>query len=235
MESDKKQRIMQAAERLFKTRQLHEITLDEVAREADVGKGTLYLYFADKEDLFFQTALSGFDELCDMLATEPPAGTSFKDALLGIVRRISDFFLQRRPLFRLILAEGDRALGRGGSLRQRWLERRRKLTGAMSTVIGRGVATGEIRDDLPAEVIAEYLLAMLRARALELEHLPEAARTHAGIVDLLIHGAAPARGKRFEGGLEPVVESVSQSKAIPIAIPIPTTSSKRISPRSRKK
>jgi AcrR family transcriptional regulator len=34
---DKKQRIMQAAEEVFRTRQFHEVTLDEVARVADVG------------------------------------------------------------------------------------------------------------------------------------------------------------------------------------------------------
>jgi AcrR family transcriptional regulator len=27
-------------------------------RGADVGKGTIYLYFSDKEDLFFQTAVA---------------------------------------------------------------------------------------------------------------------------------------------------------------------------------
>ena len=61
---EKRLRIMQAAEQLFRTRQFHEIALDEVARVADVGKGTIYLHFSDKEDLFFQTAVAGYDEMC---------------------------------------------------------------------------------------------------------------------------------------------------------------------------
>ena len=64
---DKRLAIMQAAESLFTSRRLHEITLDDVAREAQVGKGTIYRYFQDKDDLFFQTATQGFDELCDLL------------------------------------------------------------------------------------------------------------------------------------------------------------------------
>ena len=67
MNPDKKQRIMQAAEQLFRTHRFHEITLEEIAREAKVGKGTIYLYFSDKEDLIFQAAITGFDEMCGVL------------------------------------------------------------------------------------------------------------------------------------------------------------------------
>jgi len=189
MKNDKKLRIMQAAERLFKARQFHEIALDEVAREADVGKGTLYLYFADKQDLFFQTAVAGFDEMCEMLQTPPVKPVPFREELLETCLRISEFFKQRRPLFRMILSQGERAMGRGGSLKQRWTERRKKLTSAMAAIIGRGAAAGEVRSDMPPEVIAEYLLSMLRARVTELEDVPAENRTHAALIDLFLNGA----------------------------------------------
>jgi len=49
MNPDKKQRIMQAAEQLFRNRRFHEITLDEIAREPDVGKGTVFTRLAAKQ------------------------------------------------------------------------------------------------------------------------------------------------------------------------------------------
>ena len=67
MHPDKRQRIMQAAEQLFRTRQFHEITLDEVARVADVGKGTLYLYYRSKEELYRAALHAGLVELCERL------------------------------------------------------------------------------------------------------------------------------------------------------------------------
>ena len=70
--SDKRQSIMQTAERLFKSRRIHEITLDEVAQKAKVGKGTIYLHFQNKDDLFFQVATSGFDELCGLVREQVP-------------------------------------------------------------------------------------------------------------------------------------------------------------------
>jgi len=186
---EKKQRIMQAAETLFSTRQFHEITLDEVAKQADVGKGTIYLHFTDKEDLFFQTALAGYEELCAVVARSTFEGVTFQQGLLQMCERISGFFRQRRPLFRIIHAEGERAMGKGGSLRQRWLKRRKELTAAIAAIIGRGVASGDIRNDLTAPVLAEYLLGMLRTRAWELEEAPESQRSLRAVVDLFVNGA----------------------------------------------
>src|SRR5208283_4489573 len=140
MDPDKKQRIMQAAERLFRMRRVHEITLDEIAREADVGKGTLYLYFSDKEDLIFQAAVAGFDEMCRLLGQNAAQGVAFREALLRACEGISGFFLARRPLFRIILSEGERDMESGGTgLRQRWRERRKPMTEAVAAIVARGM------------------------------------------------------------------------------------------------
>ena len=185
---DKKRRIMQAAERLFKARQFQEITLEEVARRADVAKGTLYLYFANKEDLFFQTAVAGFDEMCDLLKRRAAADLGPRGELMHASKTISEFFERRRPLFRMIVAEGERVQGRGGRLWRQWLQRREKLTEALAQVIRHGSASGALRGDVPAEVLAEYLLGMLRTRARELKSRPAAWRREETLVDLFLSG-----------------------------------------------
>ncbi len=195
MNPDKKQRIMQAAEQLFRTRRFHEITLDEIAREADVGKGTIYLYFSDKEDLIFQAALAGFDEMCGLVQRNAGEGVAFRDRLRRMCETISAFFQNRRPLFRIILSESERAMeSTGTGLRQRWQQRRKTLTEAVAAVIARGVASGEIRGDIPPEILAEYLLGMLRTRSWELEDRTEPLRSHPLLVDLFMNGAG-LRGK----------------------------------------
>jgi len=203
MVTDKKQRIMQAAEELFKTRQFHEITLSEIAKQADVGKGTIYLYFADKDDLFFQTAVAGFDEVCSLVAQPASTDVGFPEALLQTCTNISSFFQQRRPLFRIILTEGDRALKQGGSLRQRWLKRRKELIAAVATIITRGVASGHIRQDIPAPVLAGYLLGMLRARSLDMEDAPPQQRNLPALVDLFINGSIHGSVRTHKNTEEP--------------------------------
>ena len=193
MAQDKKQRIMQAAEQLFRNCRVNEITLDEIARQADVGKGTIYLYFSDKEDVIFQAAVAGFDELCQQLRRNEATGAAFRERLLRTCAEIVAFFQARRPLFRIILSEGERAMeGGGAGLRQRWRERRRTMTEAVAALVAQGVAAGEIRTDMPAEILAEFLLGMLRTRSWELEGWPEAQRSPVAVVDLFLNGAGVA-------------------------------------------
>lgn len=59
----RQQDILTAARELFLRQGYHETTLEEIARHAEFGKGTIYNYFASKEDLF----LAIFDQLISEL------------------------------------------------------------------------------------------------------------------------------------------------------------------------
>ena len=111
---------MRAAEKLFTSLRYHEISLDDVVHAARVGKGTIYRYFKNKEDLFLQTAQGGFDELCEVIRREVPGDASFTEQLLSACRKISDFFARRRQLFRMMQTEHARMFWRRGDVRSRW-------------------------------------------------------------------------------------------------------------------
>jgi AcrR family transcriptional regulator len=44
--------MLDAAARLFGRNRFHEVRMEDIAAEAEVGKGTLYRYFADKDELY---------------------------------------------------------------------------------------------------------------------------------------------------------------------------------------
>lgn len=58
--------ILDAARRLLVRRGFQNITMDEVAREAGVAKGTLFLYYKSKDELFS----SAFGDLADQLGRQ---------------------------------------------------------------------------------------------------------------------------------------------------------------------
>lgn len=187
--SDKREQIMQVAERLFTSQRLHEITLDQIAREAKVGKGTIYTYFADKDDLFFQVATRGFDELCGLLERRVADDAPFAEQLRQACAAISAFFDRRRQLFRMIQTEDARMPLCRGQVKQRWLERRRLLVDALGGILRKGQAAGLVRPDLPAEMLASFLLGLLRTRARNLQEEGLSADDEL-LVDLFLHGAA---------------------------------------------
>jgi len=182
--------IMQAAEKLFTAHRFHEITLDDVTREAGVGKGTIYRHFRDKDDLFFQTAMSGFDELCELLRAPKSKSVSFAGQLLGACEKVSAFFRRRRALFRMMQTEESRVQWCKGDLRRQWMAQRRKLAAAVGEVLARGVDEDAVRGDLPPELLAVFLLGMLRTHAREVTEPPGKEPDLRVVVDLFLEGAA---------------------------------------------
>ena len=193
---DKRQAIMEAAEKLFKDRRFHEITLDELARVARVCKGTSYLHFKDKDDLFFQTATSGFEGLCELLHRKVPEKAPFSKQILSACAEISEFFKGRRQLIRMMQTEEGRMLFCHGRLRELWQEKRKKLAAALAAIIRKGVEAGEIRADIPPEILASFLLGMLRTRGHDLADAPEQSRRYELVTDLFRNGAGRQADKR---------------------------------------
>ncbi len=186
---DRRHDIMQAAERLFKDRRFHEITLDEVAQLARVGKGTIYRHFADKDDLFFQTATSGFDDMCALLRREVPGDAPFEQRLLSACEQITAFFSKRRDLFRMMEMEQGRIEPSQKSLLGLWRAKRQGLVAAVAAILEQGREAGRIRADLVPEVAANLLLGMLRTRSRDLDDVPEAQRRVELVLDLFLTGA----------------------------------------------
>ena len=48
----RKEQIIKAALSVFKNNGIEKATMDEIAKEADFGKATLYYYFSSKEEIF---------------------------------------------------------------------------------------------------------------------------------------------------------------------------------------
>src|SRR5258708_7744128 len=63
VQSPKREQILRAATSVFSTREFHAVPVEDVAVAAGVGKGTLYLYFPTKEQLFYATILEALDVL----------------------------------------------------------------------------------------------------------------------------------------------------------------------------
>ena len=155
----KREQIMQVAEKLFVGRRLHEITLDDIVREARIGKGTIYTYFENKDDLFLQVATAGFEELCDLLQNRVAGDAPFKEQLLQACGAVSTFFSRRQHLFLMIQTEDAQMPLCHGVMRERWQRKRQRLVESLGRILRKGQAEGVVRDDIPEQVPVNSCLA----------------------------------------------------------------------------
>ncbi len=87
--------ILKAAVELFEGRRFDEVKLDEIAAAAGVGKGTLYLYFKNKEDLFAQLAVDGIDGMTERIHEIAAMESAYKERLFLFGREFADFLAKR--------------------------------------------------------------------------------------------------------------------------------------------
>jgi AcrR family transcriptional regulator len=69
----REQEILQAALRLFAREDWQTVTIERIAQEAEVGKGTVYLHFQSKEDIYGRLALDFTAGVLDLLRNIDPA------------------------------------------------------------------------------------------------------------------------------------------------------------------
>jgi AcrR family transcriptional regulator len=163
MPSDTKEKqILAAAEALFTSKRFHEVTMDDIATAAHVGKGTIYRYFADKDALFQRIAVAGYEQLAEMIQDTAGDNTPFEDQLQQVLAAIANVMMRKHQLFRLIHTEASRMTSFRGAMRSGILQRRKLLIKGLTSLFQRGIDDGKMRGDIPPEIIASTLLGMTR-------------------------------------------------------------------------
>ena len=81
----RRQQIMVAAKRVFSEKGFNKATMEDIAQEAELSPGTLYLYFKNKEELYASLSLRILQYLLlrvEHVIEEKEAGTEDKNKLL---------------------------------------------------------------------------------------------------------------------------------------------------------
>src|SRR5437868_1750288 len=86
------EKIVEAACRLFGTQRFHEVRMDDVAAAADVGKGTLYRYFRDKEELYEGLLAHATAQFRARMHAEVDRASSARAQLEALVQAGIDYF-----------------------------------------------------------------------------------------------------------------------------------------------
>jgi AcrR family transcriptional regulator len=95
------QSIQEAAIRVISRKGMASATMQEIAEEAGVAKGTIYLYFRDREELVEKTFETAIGELHKRIDAALDAEGSFAQRLRAVITAKLSFFNENREFFRL--------------------------------------------------------------------------------------------------------------------------------------
>jgi AcrR family transcriptional regulator len=144
--AERRQAILAAALREFSARGFAAARLDDVAVAAGIAKGTIYLYFRDKEALFQDLIRSEMSPVVatfeTALAVDLPVRAVAERAVELFVREI--YGTSRKDIIRLIISEGPRFPQLADFYYREVLSR---IIAAVRALLARALARGELRSD----------------------------------------------------------------------------------------
>lgn len=97
----RREEIINAAEKIFFEKGLAVATMDEIAESAELSKGTLYLYYKSKEDLYLTVAMKGSDILYQMFLKVMASGEPPIKMIASLGEAYYDYFKNHRDYFRM--------------------------------------------------------------------------------------------------------------------------------------
>jgi AcrR family transcriptional regulator len=152
-------KILAAAAQLFATHRFHEARMEDIAALAEVGKGTLYRYFKDKEELYLALLARAGEGLQACLARRLADCHGPRERLVGVVDALMGYFDDNPHLFDLIQhAEVMQRYGREFP----WQKTRNQTIAIVLEVLNAGNRDGSFHID-DTELAALALLGGLRA------------------------------------------------------------------------
>lgn len=101
IKEDRRAKITDAARTLFTDFGYKSVSMEQIAQKAGVAKGTVYLYFKDKNDLFFYLVDELLTEMKNYIETIEAKKLSLFDELHKVIYNLMMFRTSQKFLFRI--------------------------------------------------------------------------------------------------------------------------------------
>jgi AcrR family transcriptional regulator len=159
-----RQRIIDAASDLLRTRDPEGVTMVDVAAAAGLSKGSLYYYFSDCDQVLREVVYAELGKIVTAFEHAAAQATSTHDALARITRSFIDLLVQNCALVRYVLGRLH-ASGIPNSPANQEDELMGRLLQLVSTQLERGKAEGSVRPDVDVRVGGSLVLGLFLAVA----------------------------------------------------------------------
>lgn len=193
--NDKYKRILEAAIKVFAEQGFHQSTVSQVAREASVADGTIYLYFKNKDDILVQFYQYKTKQIFERFREEVQKADTAVAKLQRLIRCHLTEFQKDRNMAIVYQAETHQNRRIGSELLREMSKMYRDI---ISEVVERGQEEGSIRRNLYMGLVKRFIN---------------------GAVDEVINSWIHSGGKYDLGSMaEPLVELFIKGIGVPEAL-----------------
>lgn len=136
--------IMVAAQKLFGQKGFELTTVDEIAAEAELGKGTIYSYFKSKDEIYIAILEKGLEILRERMNRVIAEGKSATETLYGLYDTFIQYHRERHGLIETLFMQVDEQVFiRLGDLVRGLKNKSSEWVELVSRVLQAGITGGE--------------------------------------------------------------------------------------------
>ena len=138
----RKEDIMKVAADLFSKKSYHDVTMDQIAEHVGVAKGTIYLYFDSKENLYLGILEHTHETIESILVNEIAKNDPAPQKLKKVLTLIFRFYSENKDVLRILTRDETRLIKEHYEFTERWRHRRIKL---YRKILEKGIKEGSFR------------------------------------------------------------------------------------------
>jgi AcrR family transcriptional regulator len=188
----RRDQIITTARQLFGERGTTEVSMDEIATQAGVARSTVYVYFANRDELLQACLQSMYDQLKETIFARFEGSVGPLERLRTLLLAVFERIDESPAFFRLAMATqatagsaGSAAVG--GTLMLIGLD----MMGLLEEIISSGIDQGLFRSDLDRErgivLIGQHIYGAISVRAGEPDPIPAQLASNE-ICDFIVRG-----------------------------------------------
>jgi AcrR family transcriptional regulator len=154
----KRHDIVEAALTVFGKKSLESITVSDIAAEAGIAKGAIYLYFASKDDLYMAALEHAFSHLFEEFATHPDIEDP-AEQLRHVFLESLEQHEEQQHLLRFFISYLGKTMGteRGRVVQAKLRKSFKRNRAVIEKIYARGVKEGRFKKMRAAEVSASLV------------------------------------------------------------------------------
>lgn len=151
---EKRTEILRAAARVFFVNGFEGTRIEDVAKEAGIGKGTVYEYFESKQQLFDEMVSYNRERHLKNIKEALEKGRTFREKFIELARYQTNFLKEHNSVFNLIARSKMMAREVGALM----MEHNIRMEEIIKKVLEEAILRKELRPDLNTDIAAGMVI-----------------------------------------------------------------------------
>ncbi|MHB1600375.1 MAG: TetR/AcrR family transcriptional regulator [bacterium] len=192
---DKFELILSSSRKLIEEIGFSALTMDKVAQKAGIAKGTVYLYFKDKDDLLEKVLSSGFEKMFERIKDRVSRENGATNKLKALISENINHIYENRYFFKTIFLDEVNVVFLKKKSKESFNLRRKRYADFIGEIIKSGIKSGDFRADLNHAKSGYMIVSLIKTGAIfnflndRFEPTPEMIEKDTEeILNLFLHG-----------------------------------------------